>query len=677
MRSLNRFLCISILLCVCWPSSASAADTDAFRHALIIGVAVYRDDEVPPLFGVPNDMDSAREIATAMGIPASNITELFNEKASKVNILAELRNLAKRNTDGSRILIYFSGHGTRWRDAKAGGCVEGLLTWDRQVIVNREFAQLARPLGLKADKLIIMFDACHSGGVAGLARNTRSLAGDTLTPKFFIRADAAGNACSKPSNVRTRSLIGSADDGVEALPENVVHIMSARSDEVSFDEPSRGGLATQAIKRCMLGTAQDTDGSGAVSLDEIEQCAQGFIRDKVAKFPDLLPHHVDITGLRNLVPVAVAAQNSVQQSLAQTTSPQQAPTKPSAEAVRLEKERLAREQREAAERQRQEEQQLAAQRAEQLKREQQRLARERAEAEAEKARLERERSEAEKQRLAAERAEAEQQRLAALRAEQARLEQERLVQEGARVEAERARLERERAEAEKQRLERARIAAEKQRLAAARAEAEKQRLAAERAEAARREQEQLAELAAQAAAAQAAVQAATPAVELGPLAALKDLYAQRDVRRSVKVALPRPSLRIDRDPFEMTVTSSQAGHVYVLLLGSDETSFYLLFPNGLDQNNRIEANTPMKLPRPHWAVNAAGPAGTDQLLVLVTETPRKLKVLPGGAINANTPFILTPATLAGRRQLVDFIIGAGVSGSARYGATWVTVKEVP
>jgi hypothetical protein len=71
-----------------------ANEAEVFRHALIIGVAVYRDEEVPPLFGVPNDMDSAREIATAMGIPAANITELFNEKATKTNIIAELRKLS-------------------------------------------------------------------------------------------------------------------------------------------------------------------------------------------------------------------------------------------------------------------------------------------------------------------------------------------------------------------------------------------------------------------------------------------------------------------------------------------------------------------------------------------------------------------------------------------------------
>ena len=644
------YLILFVLGAVLWPPQSTAQDTDAFRHALIIGVSQYRDDEVPPLFGVSSDMDSAREIATAMGIPATNITELFNERATKANIIAELRKLSQRKTDGGRILIYFSGHGTRWREGNSGGCVEGLLTWDRQVIVNREFAQFARPLGLKADKLIIMFDACHSGGVAGVARKTRSIGSDQLAPKFFMRADATGAACSKPSNVRTRSLIGPAQDGVDALPENVVHIMSARPDEVSFDEPSRGGLATQAVKRCLLGGASDSDGSGGVSLAEVEACSQGFIREKVARFPDLLPHHISISGLRNLVPVAIQGSG----------------IKPSAEVVRLEKERLEKERREAEHRQRLEEEKIAAQRAEQVRLEQARIAEERARAEAEQARLSAERIEAQKQRDAAIRAEAEKQRLAAERAEQTKREQARVAKERAQAEAEQARL------------------------AAERAAAEKVRLAAERVERARLEQERLAAEAALATAAQAAIQATTtqattqtgssetasaPAV-VGALASIKDIYAQRDVRRTVTVTLPKETLRIDQDMFAMTVKSSHAGYVYVLLLGSDETSFYMLFPNALDKANRIEANQPMKLPRPHWGVNAAGPPGTDQLLVIVTETPRNLSILPSATMSADNPFILTPGDLGGRQQLVNFVIGSGVSGDGRFGASRITVKEV-
>ena len=61
-------------------------------------------------------------------------------------------------------------------------------------------------------------------------------------------------------------------------------------------------------------------------------------------------------------------------------------------------------------------------------------------------------------------------------------------------------------------------------------------------------------------------------------------------------------MRIGRDQLQLSVTSSHAGHVYLLMLGSDRKSFYLLFPNGLDGDNRIQAGKPLALPRPDWAL---------------------------------------------------------------------------
>jgi hypothetical protein len=665
---MSRWIAILLLVASVLPSTARAATQEPFKHALIIGVSIYRDEEIPPLFGVPNDLDSAKEIAVAMGIPAGNVTELFNEQATKDRIVAELGKLAARASEGGRILVYFSGHGTRWRDPNAGGCVEGLLTWDRKVIVNREFAQYAKPLGSKADKLIIMFDACHSGGIAGLRGNTRSLGSENggLRPKFFMKADETGTACNRPSNVRTRSLLGQNSDGVDALPENVVHITSARSDEVSFDEPSRGGLATQAMKSCLLGNAKDLDGSGAVTLAEVEQCAQEFISTKVARFPDLLPHHVSVTGLRNMIPVAAAGKPT--QSAA-----------PTAEAVRLERERLQREQAALEEQRRAEERRAAEQRAEKIRREQERLAAERAEAE----RL----AKAEQERLARE---AEQARVA-------QLEKQRLAREAelARVaEGERKRLAAEAAAAEAARRESerlARVAQERREREEAELRAEQERLA-QLAQAAEDETKRLA--AAQAAAAQtalAATQAApiatTPAVTTGPAAAepapvsavasVQNLYDQRDPRRTLTVTVPRKSLRIGQDPFEMTITSKHDGHVYIVLLGSDQTSFYLLFPNGLDGSNTIKANVPMRLPRPNWGVVAGGPPGTDHVLVLVTDNPRDLSVLSSNAANPEAPYTFKAADTGGRRELINFVIGEGVRGSPRFAAAWLKVEEVP
>ncbi|MBU3671031.1 MAG: DUF4384 domain-containing protein [Sinobacteraceae bacterium] len=647
---MSRWIAILLLMASILPPAASAATQEPFKHALIIGVSIYRDEEVPPLFGVPNDLDSAKEIAVAMGIPEGNVTELFNEQATKDRIIAELGKLAAQASDGGRILVYFSGHGTRWRDPNAGGCVEGLLTWDRKVIVNREFAQYAKPLGSKADKLIIMFDACHSGGIAGIRRNTRSLGEENggLRPKFFMKADETGTACNRPSNVRTRSLLGQNSDGVDALPENVVHITSARADEVSFDEPSRGGLATQAMKSCLLGGAKDLDGSGAVTLAEVEQCAQDFISTKVARFPDLLPHHVTVTGLRNLIPVAAAGKPT--ESAA-----------PSAEAARLERERLQREQAALDEQRRAEERRAAEQRAEKIRQEQQRLAAERAEAE----RL----AKLEQERLARE---AEQARLA-------QVEKQRLAREAelARVaEAERTRLVAEAAAAETARRESerlAQVALERRQREEAELRAEQERLT-QLAQAAEEEKKRLA--AAQATQAAPATVAPEEAAPVTAVASVQNLYDQRDSRRTLAVTVPRKSLRIGQDPFELTITSKHDGYVYIVLLGSDQTSFYLLFPNGLDGSNKIKANAPMRLPRPNWGVVAGGPPGTDHVLVLVTDNPRDLSVLSSNTANPEAPYTFKAADAGGRRELINFVIGEGVRGSPRFAAAWLKVEEV-
>lgn len=595
------------------------------QHALIIGVSTYADPQVPALLGVPADLQSARRMALAMGIPAAAITELRDATATKRNIVARLQALAGQTGEGARVLLYFSGHGTRWQDPAAGGCVEGLLTYDGQAIVNREFAALAQPISAKADKLLIMFDACHSGGVGTLRALPRGDDGRPR-PKFFVKGDESPGSCSRPVNMRTRSLLGVVGEGPEALPHNVVQITSSRPDEVSFDEAGKGGLATQGVRDCMLGKARDLDGSGAVTLDEIEVCAQTFVREHLQAWPELLPHHVSVRGLRNLIPVPAAVPPPAAAPAAEI----------SAEAARLERERLQREQAERLAQERAQQQQLAAQRAEQL-----RLAEQQAQAQAEQlaalARLERE---------AAEQAQREQQ-----------AREQSLREQAAREQAAHEQAARDQAQREQMAGEQAR-----------REQAARELAAQERAQREQAIREQAA----------AAAQQPAVAAPVAAVAALRNLYDQRDPRRTVTATPVRDRLRVGVDAFELSVSSSHDGYLYIVLLGSDETSFYLLFPNGLDRQNRIKAGVPLRLPRPGWQVQAAGPAGTDRLLVMVTEQPRDLAALSLAPATAAEPFTFTAASASGRSRLIDFMIGRGVrQGSPRFGADWLQIEELP
>ncbi len=283
------------------------------RHALIIGLGSYQADPqrpVAPLAGVQHDMLSAMAMARLLQVPPEQMTVLRDEAATRAGVQQALHELGARVRRGDRVFIYWSGHGSRYFDAAEGGCVETLVPYDLQDIGNREFAQWIQPLAAEADKLMVVYDACHSGGVGAAQRvGTRALPAlpFSLAPK---NAAAASQACAVPSNVRSRSW-EAATRAAGVSGQDVVHLSSSRPDEVSFDDASSGGLATTALRQCMQGEARDADGSGAVSVDELVQCAQARIDAALSGQSQLAPHHLVVTGNHGFVPAWFGAAATV------------------------------------------------------------------------------------------------------------------------------------------------------------------------------------------------------------------------------------------------------------------------------------------------------------------------------------------------------------------------------
>jgi hypothetical protein len=165
---------------------------------------------------------------------------------------------------------------------------------------------------------------------------------------------------------------------------------------------------------------------------------------------------------------------------------------------------------------------------------------------------------------------------------------------------------------------------------------------------------------------------------LASVATLRDIQQQSNPRLAVDVKLSKSVLRIGKDALEMNIQSSHDGYVYLVLLGSDRKSFYVLYPNGLDQNNRIKAGQTLKLPRADWQLEAAGPPGEDHLLVMVTSSPRKIDRLEMNEPDAKNPFTFALNEIGGRAALINFLVhNKDGSGSERFGAKLLTLKEVP
>ena len=542
-------LVMSLALGLLSPTLAQAVEG---RHALIIGISHYASNVgADTLEGVPYDMKSARQMATAMGVDDKAIIELRDEQATKRNIEAQLAKLSRRVQQGDRVFVYFSGHGTRM--ATGGGCEEGLLSFDGDMINEQEFAKYTGPMSQRAEKMITMVDSCFSGGVLA---TTRALSSPAMRPKFISKAKQDACSTQGSNNLVTRSLLSELGRfGIKS--ENFVQIAASKRDEVSWDEPGRGGMATQAISRCLLGEASDLNRSGAVSLDEVRACAQKIMDQRMApsRARGLLPSTIQVSGNRNLVvtPSAPPAAPVVVQAPPAAAPMPSTPPTPATPA-----------------------------------------------------------------------------------AAQAAVEPVKLPSPAPTVVA-------------------------------------------------------VAPVSAPvtppvSAPAPVATPVPTPALNPAPtaapepmdsLATLQELFQQRDSRRELLVSIPSPNLRIGQDRLALSVKSPVAGYVYVVMLGSDEKSFYLLFPNKVDGDNRIKANQTLQLPRPSWEVTAGGPPGTNRMLVVVSQSPRDPKVFVptdggGGA------FTFAVADLAGRNRLMDFFLGKGVKGrSASMSAALIDIKEIP
>jgi hypothetical protein len=159
-----------------------------------------------------------------------------------------------------------------------------------------------------------------------------------------------------------------------------------------------------------------------------------------------------------------------------------------------------------------------------------------------------------------------------------------------------------------------------------------------------------------------------------PTAVLQDMVAQASPELPVKVNVAQPVVKVGVDKLGFTVESGKAGHLYIYLASADG-NFNLLFPNALDKHNQIEANKPVVLPRPAWALVAGGPVGTDHLVAVVSAVERDHTEV---GIQRDSLFSQFPSTAA---QAIDLahtsgptpflgkpVCDAGAACDTRYGA---------
>lgn len=264
-------------------------------HALIMTIGEYQAG-IPRLKGVMYDVESARSIARQLGVKDEHVLQFHDEQLTLDGMKQAFDELDRRVEQGDKVFFYYSGHGGRERvQGPVARCAESLVTVDGYGLIDEEVEARLKKLSARAQKIIALIDACHSGGVA-----TRALNLSAFTPKYWSKGGEGGDACRKPVNVLTRG-IKLATQTAGGGGNNFVYISAARDNEISLDQPGKGGVATQAWLACLSGDAVDIDNSGGLSIEEIQGCAQKKIDIIMKGVPGFLPQHISVVGNTRLV----------------------------------------------------------------------------------------------------------------------------------------------------------------------------------------------------------------------------------------------------------------------------------------------------------------------------------------------------------------------------------------
>ena len=251
-------------------------------------ISQYRN--APTLPGVVLDRASARAMYRQLGFKGP-LRELADAELDLAGMRSALERLVNDTQPGDRVFLYFSGHGTSSAAAPASAsnngarCEQSLLAQDAQPLPGSEIARSLQALNQKAGQVVMVVDACLGGGVAQSAalRGITGLA-KGLTPKFSAPADAsaavAAEACAQPSELFAHAEPPKRRGAVN-LEHNFVYLAAAREDEVAFDDAGRGGVATQALLRCLAQPAFADNPLAA--YDDLRDCAQ---QDVARSLPD-------------------------------------------------------------------------------------------------------------------------------------------------------------------------------------------------------------------------------------------------------------------------------------------------------------------------------------------------------------------------------------------------------
>ena len=192
----------SILVCLF--ATLLLLPVHATKRALIIGIGDYPESTGWAKINGDKDVSTVEQMLISKGFAKTHIVKLTNAQATSEGIRAALENLIQVSEKNDFVYIHFSGHGQRITDTNGdepSGWDEAWVPYDAQFAyeegsgmfvkkggyqgqnhlvddqINEYLYRLREKVG-REGRIIVIADACHSGGGTRLADDDDEFEGE-------------------------------------------------------------------------------------------------------------------------------------------------------------------------------------------------------------------------------------------------------------------------------------------------------------------------------------------------------------------------------------------------------------------------------------------------------------------------------------------------------------------
>jgi hypothetical protein len=206
---MRKYIFVYLLLLLGNHIYAQAPDPQTY--AIVIGVSKYVNNNISPLKFPDDDARAfARLLTTAAcgKVPQKNITLLVDSQATRLNILAGIKQVLKNVSAEDMLIFYFSGHGAPDEDTRQGY----FYSYDADP-ANLDITAISmeetrdKISGSNAKLKVSYIDACHAG--LFMSRRTKSESvSKELVEKYtsVLRNADNGTVVFMSSNGREKSI---------------------------------------------------------------------------------------------------------------------------------------------------------------------------------------------------------------------------------------------------------------------------------------------------------------------------------------------------------------------------------------------------------------------------------------------------------------------------------------